>query len=202
MLAVTAFTPASADRGEDPAETEGFMLGLNVHASVIGAEEPTGSVSSNEVFVDEDGGGVTFLLGYGFTPAFALRFTASASEHKTTNPGIDVLYSNAIIEALYIFRAGRPFRPYLFGGIGGFNIESRNDPFRYTTEGPGTDLGAGFLFFPEKHFAIDVALRLEFVNWEKATAELLLGGDSFTVETPVEDEGSALKFLFGINYWF
>ncbi|MFH1681627.1 MAG: outer membrane beta-barrel protein [Candidatus Eisenbacteria bacterium] len=197
LAAVLLFAPAGAG-----ADTKGFMLGLDLHYSGIGAEEESATSHENSVFVDEDGGGATLLLGYGFTEAFALRVSMNASNHETSDSDVDVLYANSTIEAMYVFRHGWPFRPYLFGGIGGCSLESRYDPFRYETSGPGTAAGAGFLYFPGEHFAIDVALRFEFINWDKATAELVTDQGTLTVETPIEDEGSAVKVLFGVNYWF
>jgi hypothetical protein len=183
-------------------DTKGFLLGLDLHYSKIGAEEESESSGDNSVFVDEDGGGVTILVGYGFTPSFALRLAGSASNHETSDSDVEVIYSNSLIEAMYIFREAAPLRPYILGGIGGARLESRDDPFRYETTGSCADLGFGFLYFTGEHFAIESALRLEFVNWDKATASLETDHGTVTVETPVEDEGSALKVLFGVNYWF
>jgi hypothetical protein len=191
----------SASTGAE-ADTKGFMLGFGLHYSGIGAEEESAASPESSVFVDEDGGGATLLLGYGFTPAFALRLALNASNHETSDSDVEVLYANSTIEAMYIFRDGRPFRPYLFGGIGGCSLESRDDPFRYETTGAGTAVGAGFLYFPGEHFAFDGAVRFEFINWDKATAELVTDQGTLTVETPIEEEGSAFKIVFGVNYWF
>jgi hypothetical protein len=188
--------------GAAGAETEGFTLGLDLHYSRIGAEEESESSPENSVFVDQDGGGFTLLIGYGFTPSFALRLSASGSNHKTTDSDVDVLYSNGLIEALYIFAPGEPVRPYLLGGLGGCNLQSRMDPFRYETTGSCASLGFGVLFFVSEHFAFDSAARIEFVNWKTATATLETDLGDVTVETPVEDQGSAGKILLGATYWF
>jgi hypothetical protein len=188
--------------GTARADTRGFFLGFGVHSSGIGAEEKTESAPAQSVFVDENGGGVTLLAGYGFTPAFVVRFSLCGSSHETTDPDVDVLYSIALFEAQYLFRPGRTVRPYVLGGIGGCSLESRADPFRFETTGPGTSLGAGLLYFPGEHFAFDAAMRFEFINWEKSRAELVTDQGTLVVETPVEDEGAAVKVLLGATYWF
>lgn len=195
-------TVAVAFPGSARADTEGFLLGLDLHYSKIGTEEASDTSPENSVFVDSDGGGVTLLLGYGFTPSFALRFALSGSNHETSDSDVDVAYANALIEAMYVFRPGEMFRPYLLGGIGASSLESRQDPFRYETTGSCASLGVGLLYFVNEYFAFDAAGRLEFVTWEKASATLDTDHGDITVETPVDDEGSAGKIFLGVNYWF
>ena len=197
LAGLVLFPPATASA------TDGFILGLDLHTSHIGADDPSPDSPDGSVFVDETGGGVTLLIGYGITESFPLRFTISASAHETTDPDVDFLYSSATLEGGYLFRNGEPFRPFVSGGFGAFAIESRQDDLSFETTGPGAVIGAGFYYFFNENFALDFGVRGEFINWEQTTATLTLpGGSDLTVETPVEDEGSAAKFLFGASYWF
>ncbi|NNE44941.1 MAG: hypothetical protein HKN12_12100, partial [Gemmatimonadetes bacterium] len=103
----------------------------------------------------------------------------------------------------YLFRPGQPFRPYLVGGVGGFSMGSRQDNLDFEVNGPGITLGTGFAYFVSERFALDFALRGDFINWEEATATLTLpGGAQTEVATPIEEEGSAAKVFFGLNWWF
>ncbi len=195
VLLATATTPALAD-------SEGFFVGLDLHSSHIGAEERSEASPVNSVFVDKDGGGISLSLGYGFTPSFPLRLRMSFAGHETSDPGVEVTYASAVIEAAYLFREGEQTRPYLFGGFGGFNLESKQDFFIYDTPGPGTVFGGGLLYFATPNFSLDFALRLEFINWEQEVAKTGIGGTTFEVETPVDEEGTSGKIFFGASYWF
>ena len=183
--------------------TDGFFLGLNAQTSHIGADDPAEDSPEGSIFVDETGGGGVFKIGYGITPRFALRIVASGAFHETSDPDVDVSYSGATLEAVYLFREGEPLRPTIFGGLGGFSLKSQRDLLDYETSGGGAVVGAGIVYFLSTHFALDFELRGDLINWEKNKAQISLGGGNYaTVETPVEDEGSAAHFLFGGTWWF
>lgn len=185
------------------ADTEGFFLGFGLHASVVGTNDPPDNAPVGSAFVEEEGGGVALTLAYGLTPRFATRVALSGTSHETTDPDVEVRFSSATLEAQYLFRESQPLRPYLFGGVGGFNLESQQDRFRYETTGPGLVFGAGLLYFLGEHFALDFALRADLINWEESTAETVLpDGGTVQVSKPIEEEGSAAKFLFGAGWWF
>ena len=197
VLLATVTAPATV-----LADSEGFFVGLDLHSSHIGAEERTEASPDNSVYVDEVGGGISLSLGYGFTPSFPLRLRMSFAGHETSDPAVDVTYASAVIEAAYLFRKGEQTRPYIFGGLGGFNLESRQDFFIYDTSGPGTVFGGGLLYFATPNFSLDFALRLEFINWEQVVAKTVIGGTTFEVETPIDENGSSGKIIFGASYWF
>lgn len=185
------------------ADTEGFFLGLGLYSSQMSAEDRKEGSPPGSVYIEESGGGMSLLIGYGFTPSFTTRITTGAAEHKTSDPDVTFLYGGASIEAVYYFREGNPFRPYVFGGLGGYVMKSMKGNLTYSTAGPGTTLGGGFTCFLNEHFALDCDLRMEFINWETKVAEIDIGGGTVTtVETPIEEEGEAGKMMVGVSYWF
>jgi hypothetical protein len=189
--------------GEGAAATDGFFLGLNLHSSHINAEDENPNAPAGSVFIDDNGGGVTFFLGYGITPSFPLRLNLSVAEHETSDSNVEFFYSSVTIEAAYLFRDGEPLRPYVLGGFGGFAVRSRVDALDFETTGPGFVVGTGIVYFLSEHFALDFALRGDLINWDKQTATLTFSnGSQAVVETPVEGDGAAGKFLFGVSVWF
>lgn len=193
-----SWTPA-----ESAAGTEGFLLGLDFGTSHIGADDPSADDPAASVYVDETGGGASLLLGYGFTPSFTLRLNVSGAQHDTSDPDTEFWISSGTIEALYLFRNPDPLRPYIFGGLGGFSMRSRRDELDFEVTGPGAVVGGGLVYFLGENFALDFAVRGDFINWEESTATYTFpNGTTATVAAPVEGEGSAAKFLFGAGWWF
>ncbi len=185
------------------AVTDGFFLGLDFHTSHIGAEDETPGASPGSVFIDDNGAGATFFLGYGITSSFPVRLNLSLAEHETSDSSVEFFYSSITIEAAYLFRDGEPLRPYLLGGFGGFSVRSRQDAFDFETTGPGFVVGAGIVYFLSEHFALDFALRGDLINWDTQKATVTFpNGSRATAETPVEGDGAAGKFLFGVSVWF
>lgn len=185
------------------AATDGFFLGLDFHTSHINAEDEGPNAPVGSVFIDDNGGGATFFLGYGITPSFPLRLNLSVAEHETNDTSVEFFYSSLTLEAAYLFRNGEPLRPYVLGGFGGFSVRSRKDAFDFETTGPGFVIGTGIVYFLSEHFALDFALRGDLINWDKQTATITFpNGSQAIVETPVEGDGAAGKFLFGVSVWF
>jgi opacity protein-like surface antigen len=184
-------------------DTAGWMIGLDLASSHADFEDRTTVSPPNAVFIDDDGGGVNLIAGYGFTRSFALRLDLAGAGHETTDPDVEFRLSSATVEAMVLLRVPEAFRPYLVGGVGGFTARSRRDDFDFDVTGPGVTLGAGFLWFTGRRFALDFALRADFINWETATATVTLpGGSTATVDTPVEEDGAAAKILVGVSWWF
>ncbi len=186
------------------ADTEGFFFefcGNSNHLGGVEDREPGDAEQS--IFLGENAPGGTIVLAYGFTPSFPVRLSVSGAEHNTTDPDVDVQFSSVTLEGAYVFRAGTPVRPYVYGGFGGFRLKSRLDEFDYEATGPGIDVGVGLYSFLGSHFVFDAALRFDFVNWETETARVDLGdGNTAVVERPLREEGSAAKILLGIGWWF
>jgi hypothetical protein len=194
-----ALVPAAAAASD----TSGWMIGLDLASSHADFEDRKPSSPPDAVFVEDDGGGVNILAGYGFTRAFALRLDLAGAEHETSDPNTEFLLSSATLEAMAVLRDPHAFRPYLVGGVGGFTARSRRDDFDFDVTGPGVTVGTGFLWFTGRRFALDVALRADFINWDRATATLTLAdGSHATVDTPIQEDGAAARFLIGASWWF
>lgn len=185
------------------ADTEGWYVGVGLNASVVGANDPPDNAPSLSPFVKEEGGGLALTGAYGFTPGFAVRVVLNAAEHETTDPEVTVLFSGVTLEGAWYFNAGGALRPYLFGGVGGYELKSRRAGFRYRTTGPGTTLGLGALWFLGEHFALEAAVRADLIRWQESSAETdLADGGTVRVSAPLDEQGSAAKLLLGAGWWF
>ncbi len=198
LWALVLLTPARATA------TDGkFFIGLDFLTNHIGADDPQTGDPPGTIYVEESGGGVGLHLGFSLTDKFKLRLYGSGARHETTAADVELRLTGATLEALYMFSPASVMRPYLHGGLGGYVVESEQDAFSYKTDGPGVVFGAGFYYFLGRHFALDFSLRGEWINWETASAELVLpGGHRVTTETPVEESGFAGKFTLGGSVWF
>ena len=141
---------------------------------------------------------VELQFGYLVAPSFLLRLYVSGAVHETTLPDLEILYSGGLLEAVYLFHPGESFRPYVFGGLGGFAAESTLDDFTYSMEGPGASFGAGLYYHFTPYVSLHSSVRIEAVNWE--TAKVSVG--AVEIEVPVDESGSAAKFTLGLGFWF
>jgi opacity protein-like surface antigen len=183
-------------------DTQGVVLGLSLHSNHIGAEERTSDAPSGSVFIDKSGGGATLFGGYGFTPSFALLISFDGAVHETTDPDVELTHASFVIEGRYLFREGQSLRPYLAGGIGGFQVASRQGAFDFETTGPGVTFGGGLEIFLARHVALELGVRADFINWEEQRATLTSSdGSQAVVETPIEKEGGAAKIRLGVSFW-
>jgi len=198
LLAVpsVAFADTASDNG-------GVALGVQLLSSFIGSEDRPANPPEGAVYVDEVAPGLQLWLGYAFSPAFLLRLSVSGATHESNFSNVDVRVSSAMLEAVYhVSTAGR-LRPYVYGGLGGYALRSLQDRFEFESEGGAIDLGAGINYFVSRRVSFDLSARADFINWDKTTATVELeSGEKLTVETPVDENGTAAKILFGIGVWF
>ncbi|MGQ0722486.1 MAG: outer membrane beta-barrel protein [Candidatus Eiseniibacteriota bacterium] len=200
--AIFALVAAQADPAA-ASDTRGFMMGLDLGTSHIDAQDESSGAPAGSVFIEDTGAGASLLFGWGFTPSFALRLNASGGQHDTSDPDTEFWLNSGTLEAMYLFRNPQPVRPFVLGGVGGFTMRSRRDDLDFETTGPGVVLGAGLVYFAGERFAFDFEVRGDFINWDEATATLTQpGGSQIQIDVPIEEEGSAAKFLFGVNWWF
>jgi hypothetical protein len=204
LLAVAC---AAAQEGAAPATRLPSTVGLSVSAQIdmtlVGAEDRMEDSPAGSIFVNELGGGLTLRGAYGFTPNMALRVSLSGARHETSNSDVEVLLGSAALDIAYIFRNERYVRPYVFAGTGGFELESRQDELAFSTTGAGIIAGVGLLSFLSPSFALDFSVRGEAIGWEESRAERPGPDDStIIVETPVDEDGSGLKFQLGVSWWF
>jgi hypothetical protein len=197
--------PPSATPQAQPAgaKYQRWFIGVDFLSSHIGADDPSEQSTPDDVFVDEVGAGAALQAGFMVSRAFMLRLYFSGASHDATDPDLDFRLAGVTIEGCYLFAAGNPFRPYLFGGLGGFNMKGDQDFYEYETTGGAITLGAGFYYYIWRHFALDFSLRGEFINWDESKANVTLpNGDRFTVSEPIKESGATGKFTLGFGFGF
>lgn len=198
-LSVTALIACLAAAA--PAAAEGdfggrWLLGFDAVSSTVGANE-----DAAVLLIEETAPGVGLQIGYLFTPNFQLRLFAAAAEHETSDPDVKIQVGGGTLDAVYLFRAGQKVRPYVFGGLGGFTVESQQADLLYKAEGPGMALGGGVHVMLGRKVSLHGALRYEAINWDKVTATYDGPGGSASVTVPVDEEGTAGKVLVGVVFW-
>ena len=178
--------------GAAAAQDGRWLLGLDGLSSFVGDNDEEDAVS-----IEEQSGGAALQFGYRFTPTFMLRIYGGGASHPTSLENIEIAFLSSLIEGVYVFRDGQDFRPYHFGGIGGFKLESQQDELVFAIEGGGVSFGGGAHYLVSGSVSLHGSLRLEAVNWNTATVKL---GD-VVIETPVEESGFASKLTFGVAFW-
>ncbi|MBC8423192.1 outer membrane beta-barrel protein [bacterium] len=178
--------------GAATAQDGRWLLGLDGLSSHVQDNNEEDLVS-----IDEQSGGAALQIGYRFSPAFMLRLYAGGASHPTSVGDIEIAFISSLIEGVYVFRDGAAFRPYLFGGLGGFKLESQADELVFALEGGGVSFGAGAHYLVSGSVSLHGSLRLEAVNWNTATVSL--GG--VAIEAPVEESGFASKLTLGVAIW-
>lgn len=193
-LALLAAAPARAQMNEHR-----WLLGLDLVAGTVGENEDADG--PDDIVIDEKAGGLGLQFGYLLTPSFLLRLTAVGADHETSDPDVTIRFGGGTLDAVFLFRDGRPFRPYLFAGVGGYQAESKQDGVLYEIRGPGVAFGAGLHQRLGARATLHAALRLEAINWEKATALLDLPGGEVEVAAPIDEDGWASKVMLGVAFW-
>ena len=191
-LLITTLLLTLLAAGGAAAQDGRWLLGLDGLSSYVGDNNEEDTVS-----IDEQSGGAALQVGYRFSPNFMLRLYAGGASHPTNVGDIEIAFLSSLIEGVYVFRDGRDFRPYLFGGVGGFKLESQKDELVFAVEGGGVSFGTGAHYLVSGSVSLHGSLRLEAVNWNTATFAL---GD-LAIEAPVEESGFASKLTFGVAFW-
>ena len=174
-----------------------LMIGIDGVSNNIGEDDDLVSP-----LVDQKGDGGALQVGYLFSPNFQVRLYASGATHETDDPNVDILFSGALIEVVYLFNADQRFRPYLFGGLGGFVAESREGSVTYETEGSGAGFGGGLHYFMSRYVSLHSSARFEAVNWETLRVAVETDLGTIGAVVPAEASGGAAKFTLGLSLWF
>ncbi len=201
LTSCAAVAAAGTETGWPPGR--GFFFGGQYNTDLIGAEDPGPGSDPNQLFFDEVGHGLLLHVGYSVSPAVALRLAGSAARHGTTQEGVEADNGSLVLEAHYRFLPGERARPYLFGGFGGTTIRVSTGDFDTETRGGVVDLGAGIFYGLTRHLYLDLAGRLDLVNWnEIRVTKELADGTTLELKDPVDDSGSEGRFLLGILWQF
>lgn len=180
-------------------DTHRWLLGVDLVAGTVAANEDADA--DQGPVIDEKAGGLGLQLGYLFSPSFMLRLAAVGADHETSDPDVTIRFGGGTLDAVFLFREGLSFRPYLFAGLGGYQAEAQQDDVTYEIRGPGVAFGAGMHLRLGTRATLHGALRVEAINWEKATALLDLPGGDIVVEAPIDEDGWASKVMLGVGFW-
>lgn len=186
--------PAAPSLAQAPAGR--WMLGLDAVAGSVARND-----DAADLVIDEKGGGLGLQVGFLLKPSFMLRLCAAATDHDTTDPDVTIRLGGSTIDAVFLFRHGLPFRPYLFAGLGGFQAKSRQQDLTYDISGTGLAVGAGMHLRLGGRATLHGALRVEAINWENARATWERPGGSVEVEVPIDEDGWASKVMLGVGLW-
>jgi len=173
-----------------------WLIGLDGLSSHVEDNDEEDNIS-----IEEQAGGAALQVGYRFSPSFMLRVYGGGANHPTSDPNIEIRFIGSLLEGVYLFGDGHAFRPYLFGGIGGFKLESQQDALLFAVEGAGISFGGGAHYLVSGSVSLHGSVRLEAVNWNKASVTYSGPGGDIAMEAPVEDSGFASKVTFGVAFW-
>ncbi|NNE07218.1 MAG: outer membrane beta-barrel protein [Gemmatimonadetes bacterium] len=198
IAGLIAWLPPAAALATDIEEK--WLVGVGLGSSHLGTEEDPGSEEGARI--KETGAGGNIVAGYGFGPVFAMRASVGGTRHETERDGDGVNFGNFGLEFLGVFRDLETFRPYLMGGVGYFSLKTSEGAFDFETTGGGLIGGGGFYYFFSDLFALDVGLRLDFIQWETAKATLTFeDGSSAEVALPISEEGTAAEIRVAASWW-
>jgi hypothetical protein len=203
LVAALALTVTlTAALGAVPAQAQmadhRWLLGVDLVAGTVGENE---DAEPDAIIIDEKAGGLGLQFGYMLKPSFMLRLTAVGADHETSDPDVTIRFGGGTLDAVFLFREGKPFRPYLFAGVGGYQAQSQQDDVIYEIRGPGVAFGAGMHLRLGSRATLHGALRVEAINWEEARVLLDLPGGDLEVDAPIDEEGWASKVMLGVGFW-
>ena len=194
---LTALALATALTASQVAAGDRWLIGLDGLSSHIEDNNDEDSIS-----VDEKASGGALQIGYRFSPNFMLRIYGGTADHPTSDPKVDIRFGGGLFEGVYLYRDGQSLRPYMFGGVGGFGLESQQASLLYKAEGAGVSFGGGLHYLVSRRVSLHGSLRLEAVNWNTVSVTYTApDGGELAVETPVEESGFASKVTFGVAFW-
>ena len=184
-----AAMPAAAQDGR-------WQIGVDAVSSTIGDNENAGDVK-----IDETGSGGGFQVGHLLVPGFMLRLAATSAQHETSDPNVDIRIGGVTFEALFLFREGQAFRPYLFAGLGGYMAESQQQELVFDISGPGATFGAGGHLRLGSRVTLNAGLRVDAINWETARVSYITPTGTVRIEVPIDESGWASKVSLGLGFW-
>jgi hypothetical protein len=202
LFAAGCLAPVAADETLW-AQDRGFRLGLATYGNGISAVKPPVESGANDLYLEEGGGGMSLMVGYSFSPLFALCATMSGADHETNRDNVDAVYSSFFIEGQFRFLRRERVRPYLIAGLGGAALSVDGGGYDSETNGGGMVFGAGLLWNLTRYLMLDAALRVDAISWDQIdfTRELP-GGGKVPVPDPIEKDGGSGRLQVGLTWEF
>ncbi len=192
LLFLAAAMPSVAAASDVTEDRAGIYLGLKIIGSSLHVDE------DEDIFIEDDGGGLQLDFGYRFNPVFALELSFGGATHETIIPDIDANFYMVELLAYYRFLPDKPFRPFIKGGFGGYGLEIEEGSVDAKIEGGGLALGGGFRYFFSRHFALGLDLTHNMIKYDKG--QLSLG--EFSIETDLDEDGSQTSLGLTLSYSF
>lgn len=184
VLALSTSALAQAQSG-----TEGLFLNGRINGSAIQLDV--------ENAVTESGGGIGAMIGYGFTPQFAIYLALDGASIQSESALFSSSYGLGYFDigARYHFaNSQRSWVPYLDAALSGQAVAAEVGADEVEMIGSGFSVGGGILFFLSYPIALDLGLKWTFGNFREATVN--------GVSTTLEDVGTnAARFTVGLS-WF
>jgi len=196
IMTAALLAVVGAGQAQAQAPERRWLLGLDAVSGTIDDNELT-----EDIVINQKANGLGLQLGYLLKPWFMLRVSAIAVDHETSDPDVTIRIGGATLDAMFLFRDGQPFRPYLFAGLGGYEAASQQAALVYDIRGPGAAFGAGAHLRLGDCATLHGALRVESINWEKAGATWEQPGGAIEVAAPIDEEGWASKVMLGVGIW-
>ncbi len=204
LFASGALRVTEAQAGGDWAQHRGFRFGIYASGSGINAEDPPAGGDPDQLFLEEDGGGMGFMVGYTFSRRFSLCLGVSSTRHDSSIENLEAYYATSMIEAHYQLLPRERIRPYLIGGLGGVGLAIDTKGYDSETRGGGMVLGVGMAWNLSEHLLLDTSLRLDIIEWDEVEfTRDLPSGQTVTLEDPVDEEkGGAGRVQCGFTWAF
>jgi hypothetical protein len=196
IMTAALLAVVGAGQAQAQAPERRWLLGLDAVSGTIDDNELT-----EDIVINQKANGLGLQLGYLLKPWFMLRVSAIAVDHETSDPDVTIRLGGGTLDAMFLFRAGKPFRPCLFAGLGAYRAESQQAALVYDIHGPGVAFGAGAHLRLGDCATLHGALRVESVNWEKAGATWAQPGGAIEVAAPIDEDGWASKVMLGVGIW-
>ncbi len=193
LLLVIA-SPLHAEEAKDSMDEKGAFIGVKLIGSSLHLDDQPGS----DFFIKDDGAGMQLHTGYRFNSVFALDVTLGGARHDTSDPRLDAKIGSIQIFALYRFVPGRPFRPYIKGGIGGYTLELEEQSVDVRIEGGGIAFGGGFDYFFSPRFSLGADFTHNLINYEEVSLE----AEGFSVGLEIDEEGSMTSLGMALTFYF
>ena len=194
IAAIFSIVCVPAAWAHDVSRDKGFYMGATIGGATIYPED-----NPNSDFQIEDGGGFfTIKAGYSFNRVFSLEFAAVGQGYETTDPTINASLGSLQVMAMYHFRPGHQFRPYVKGGLGGYGLQLQQNNVSATANGGGVVLGGGIDYIFTRNFGMGIDFTHNIIGFDKV--EVDFGGN--TVGTEIDEDGAMTSVGLSFNVYF
>jgi hypothetical protein len=191
LMAAPLFAEEEADTNT---RERGFLLGLRLYGSSLHVDDEADS----DFFIKDEGGGIHLEFGYSFNPVFSLELSMGGAAHETSDPRIDATLAMFQIFAKYRFAQGQDFRPYIKGGLGGYELRLEEGNVDARIEGGGLAFGGGFDYFFTQHFSLGMDITHNVINYD----EFNFSAGGFSVGMEIDEEGSMTSLGLNLTFHF